>query len=153
MRPERQQKVGSMLVIDFYDEKAVADSSLGFAVIVAGHNGKWVFCRHKERRTYELPGGHREAGEAILETARRELHEETGAIDYDIRLVCAYTITSDTASSCGMLFAADIRRFESLPPDMEMAEIILCDDMPDQLTYPQIQPVLFAKATGKPVKM
>lgn len=141
-----------MLVIDFYDEQAVDDALLGFAVIVAKHGGKWVFCRHKERRTYELPGGHREAGEAIMETARRELHEETGAVDYAIRLICAYAITSDTASSCGMLFAADIKRFEALPPDMEMAEIIFCDAMPEQLTYPQIQPVLFAKATGKPVK-
>ena len=43
-------------------------------------NGKWVFCKHKERDTYEVPGGHREAGENILETAKRELQEETGAI-------------------------------------------------------------------------
>ena len=27
--------------------------------------GKWVFCRHKERNTWEIPGGHREMGEAI----------------------------------------------------------------------------------------
>ncbi|MGN0204089.1 MAG: hypothetical protein ACI4BB_06080 [Coprococcus sp.] len=45
-----------------------------FAVIISQSNGKWVFCKHKERDTYEVQGGHREAGENILETAKKELH-------------------------------------------------------------------------------
>ena len=61
-----------MLEVKFYD--SVDDSLLKFAVIVSQSNGKWVFCKHKERDTYEVPGGHREAGESILETAKRELH-------------------------------------------------------------------------------
>ena len=60
-----------MLEVKFYD--SVDDSLLKFAVIVSQSNGKWVFCKHKERDTYEVPGGHREAGESILETAKREL--------------------------------------------------------------------------------
>lgn len=28
------------------------DSMLKFAVIIARHNGKWVFCKHKERNEY-----------------------------------------------------------------------------------------------------
>ena len=66
-----------MLEVKFYD--SVDDFLLKFAVIVSQSNGKWVFCKHKERDTYEVPGGHREAGESILETAKRELQEETGA--------------------------------------------------------------------------
>lgn len=66
-----------MLEVKFYD--TVDDSLLKFAVIISQSNGKWVFCKHKERDTYEVPGGHREAGENILETAKRELQEETGA--------------------------------------------------------------------------
>ena len=66
-----------MLEVKFYD--SVDDSLLKFAVIVSQSNGKWVFCKHKERDAYEVPGGHREAGESILETAKRELQEETGA--------------------------------------------------------------------------
>ena len=59
-----------MIEVNFYEE--VADDLLKFAVIIAKTEGKWVFCKHKERETYEVPGGHREEGEAILETAKRE---------------------------------------------------------------------------------
>lgn len=74
-----------MVKVKFYDQ--VEDELLEFAVIIAKTNGKWVFCKHKERDTYEVPGGHRERGETILETAKRELWEETGAIDFSIEPV------------------------------------------------------------------
>ena len=32
-----------------------------------------------------MPGGHRAAGENILETAKRELQEETGAVKFEIK--------------------------------------------------------------------
>lgn len=69
-----------MVEVKFYEN--VADELLKFAVIVAKTENKWFFCKHKERDTYEVPGGHREAGENIFETAKRELREETGAIDF-----------------------------------------------------------------------
>lgn len=43
--------------VKFYD--SIADELLKFAVIISKSNGKWVFCKHKERDTYEVPGGHR----------------------------------------------------------------------------------------------
>ena len=43
--------------VKFYD--TVDDSLLKFAVIIARAAGKWVFCKHRERDTYEFPGGHR----------------------------------------------------------------------------------------------
>ncbi len=36
--------------MNFYD--SINDSMLKFAVIIARHNGKWVFCKHKERNEY-----------------------------------------------------------------------------------------------------
>ena len=48
---------------------------------------KLIFCKHRERDTYEVPGGHRESGEDILSIAKRELMEETGAIDFTIKLI------------------------------------------------------------------
>ena len=83
-----------MLEVKFYD--TVDDSLLKFAVIISQSNGKWVFCKHKERDTYEVPGGHREEGENILETAKRELQEETGAVKFEIKPICVYSVTRKT---------------------------------------------------------
>lgn len=57
-----------MVEVRFYD--TVNDELLKFAVIISQSNGKWVFCKHKERDTYEVPGGHREAGEDFFETEK-----------------------------------------------------------------------------------
>ena len=59
----------AMTKVQFYD--TVEDEKLRFAVIVAKTNGQYVFCKHKERNTLEVPGGHREPGEDILATAKR----------------------------------------------------------------------------------
>ena len=63
-----------MIEVKFYDN--VDDRLLKFAVIISKSNGQWIFCKHKDRNTYEVPGGHREKNELILDTAKRELKEE-----------------------------------------------------------------------------
>ena len=82
-----------MIKVTFYDE--IEDSKIDFAVIVARTDGKWVFCKHKERETFEIPGGHREKGEAIDEAAKRELYEETGALEYEISRLGIYSVMVD----------------------------------------------------------
>lgn len=129
--------------VKFYD--TVEDKLLKFAVIVAKSNGKWVFCKHKERDTYECPGGHREAGENIDDTARRELYEETGAIDYTIQPICVYSVTApdnfNGAETFGRLYFADIATFEE-ELHSEIEKIVLFDELPTKWTYPKIQPLL-----------
>ena len=83
-----------MLEVKFYD--TADDSLLKFAVIISKSDNKWVFCKHKERNTLEVPGGHREHGESILDTAKRELYEETGAVVYTIEPVCIYSVIGKT---------------------------------------------------------
>ncbi len=80
-----------MTEVKFYD--TVEDELLKFAVIISKSNGKWVFCKHKERNTFEFPGGHRENKEDIFDTAKRELYEETGATEFTIKPICVYSVT------------------------------------------------------------
>ena len=141
-----------MTEVKFYDR--ADDSLLKFAVIITRSNGQWVFCKHKERDTYEVPGGHRESGETILETARRELYEETGALEYSLTQVCVYSVTApgnfDGKETFGMLFYADVQRFEK-ELHSEIEKIILSDALPENWTYPLIQPKLMAEAQRRGV--
>ena len=131
--------------VKFYNK--VADELLKFAVIISKHDGKWVFCKHKERDTYEVPGGHREDGENILNTAKRELNEETGALDFSLDPVCVYSVTGKNRvnetgeETYGMLFFADIFSFDSTL-NSEMESVKLFDELPTEWTYPLIQPLL-----------
>ena len=136
--------------VNFYEQ--VEDELLKFAVIISKTDGKWVFCKHKTRDTYEVPGGHREMGETIFETAERELREETGAIDFNISPICVYSVKGKTKvnekiddESFGMLFYANIFSFEK-ELHSEMEKIIVTNDLVDNRTYPLIQPKLIEEA-------
>lgn len=134
--------------VRFYDE--ADDGKLKFAVILARSGGKWVFCRHRDRTTLEIPGGRREPGERIEETASRELREETGAAAFTIRPVCIYSVVRDDAEeSFGALYAAEIMSFEK-ELHSEIEKIILLDNPPESnWTYPDIQPHLLKEATRR----
>lgn len=134
-----------MLEVKFYD--TVEDSLLKFAVIISRCKGRWVFCKHRERDTYEIPGGHRENGEDILETAKRELKEETGALEFTISPVCVYSVTgknrvNETGEEAfGLLCFAEIIKLGDVLEN-EIEKVVLMEELPTEWTYPQIQPKL-----------
>ncbi|WP_313165050.1 NUDIX domain-containing protein [Sedimentibacter sp.] len=130
-----------MLKVDFYNKKPL-NIEMTYVVIVSRYENKWVLVRHRERITYEIPGGHIEQREDYMAAAKRELYEETGATVFSLEFVSVYTVIRDDKVSGGYLFFADIKELSELP-DYEMEELVLFDHLPESLTYPQIQPHLF----------
>lgn len=116
------------------------NAPLKYAVIVARYRGKWIFSKHKERITWEIPGGHIEPGETPAQAASRELWEETGTLKAEIVPVSVYGFRD-----LGMLYFAEISELGPIPESSEIREIGHFDGIPDNLTYPHIQPALFER--------
>ena len=82
-----------------------------YVVVLSESHGKIILSRHKERTTWETQGGHIEAGETPLEAAKRELFEESGAVDFDIEPICDYRAWDENTlhGANGVVFHAVIR--------------------------------------------
>ena len=113
-----------------------------YVVVASRYQGKILLSRHKNRTTWETQGGHIEPGESPLDAARRELFEESGAVEFDIRPVFDYWAGDETGSASGVVFLADIRKLGSMP-DSEMAEVRAFEKLPENVTYPGITPKIF----------
>ena len=90
-----------------------------------------------------MPGGHREAGENILETAKRELQEETGAVEFEVKPICVYSVTGKTRvndtgeETFGLLCFAEITEFaKELHSEMDKVVFPTL-----QAKYPSVQKV------------
>jgi len=116
-----------------------------YVVICSSYQGKWVMSMHKDRDTWETQGGHIEAGETPIESAKRELFEESGITDADIYPLCDYLGYNSKSSANGVVFLAVVHAFGEMP-DCEMKEIRVFDELPRELTYPDTSPVLYREA-------
>lgn len=113
-----------------------------YVVVLTMMEGKILLSRHRDRDTWETQGGHIEEGETPLLAARRELVEESGAAVYELTPLFDYVHTGTGLG--GVAFRGDVAKLDALP-GYEMAEVRLFDSLPENLTYPEITPVLFEK--------
>lgn len=118
-----------MFEIKFFDLGSIDESLYTRVVMVSQHKGKWVYVRQRGKTTWEIPGGHIEAGEDWLTAAKREMYEETGAIEMKIEPICTYSI-----SKYALLCYAEITKFDKLP-NSEIEEVGFFDEEPKNLTY------------------
>lgn len=126
------------------DTATIPGESIRYVLIAARHKGKWLFCRHASRQSWELPGGKRERGESARQAAERELREETGAERFGLIPVTAYSIIKSDVRH-GMLYMAEVTTLNNALHH-EIAEVKLSDSLPSKLRFPDIQPGLFAIA-------
>ena len=113
-----------------------------YVVVLSHYEGKTLLSRHKKRTTWETQGGHIEPGETPTDAAKRELYEESGAVDFTITPLFDYEAGDSLGSATGVVFRADIKSLAAIP-DSEMAEVGTFNVLPENLTYPNITPHLF----------
>jgi 8-oxo-dGTP diphosphatase len=135
-----------MTTVKFYDPAYEPDISLTYSVISARFENNWIFVRHQDRLTWEIAGGHIEPGESAYSAACRELIEETGAMRFDMDCIATYSVVQNGRVGYGRLFIAEVFEIGKVPDVSEIAEIILLTGLPDNLTYPDIQPSLFKRS-------
>lgn len=135
-----------MTEVKFYDPLFEPDAALTYSVISANYGNRWIFVRHHKRDTWEIAGGHIEPGETSHDAARRELMEETGALRFNLECVATYSVTKNGLTGFGRLYLAEVYELGNIPDISEIAEIILLDALPRNLTHPDIQPFLFRRS-------
>jgi len=134
----------SKVQVRFHKHSDCKSKQYKYVVIVSRHQGKWVWVRKHGAETWELPAGHIEVGEEPAQAAKRELWEETGAIDYNLYPICDFAIIEAEKRSYNQLFFAEIKSFENLP-NSEIEEVLLRKNTPRLLTHGAIQPILLRK--------
>ena len=132
-----------MTEVKFYDPLFEPEAKLTYSVISAKFKNKWIFVRHHKRTTFEVAGGHIEMGETSYEAAAREVMEETGAVRFNLVCVATYSVKIGGETGYGRLYLAEVFELGPIPDISEIAEIVFLDHLPENLTYPDIQPHLF----------
>ena len=128
---------------EIYSPDTISIDKLGYIAMVAKYKSKWVIVRLEGTNSWESPGGGIEPGETPLQAAKRELFEETGALESIFHLIGQYSIKSGDNITYGNLYFAKIIRIGPLPK-FEIEEVKFVDDFPfDNTRHPKVIPQLF----------
>jgi 8-oxo-dGTP diphosphatase len=123
--------------------RSLDDSELTYVVMGARYEGQWIFVRHRQRLSWELPAGHIEYGESPDQAAVRELYEEAGVVNSSLTVIADYGVEFMGKQAFGRLYFADVKELEPLP-EYEIKEIKFSSELPSHLTYPEVQTLLFS---------
>ena len=128
------------MTFQWYGLINIDEEKLKYTVLLSKYEDKYILIRNRSRTIWELPGGKREEDESILQSAGRELFEETGAVEFELTPIGIYSINE----SFGMVYFADVIELGELP-DFEIEEIRFVEELPEGLNYGNVYYELFDK--------
>ncbi|MEX0982830.1 MAG: NUDIX domain-containing protein [Bacteroidales bacterium] len=140
MIPDVDIMMSDDIQITLLKEGTIPPADLTYVVIGARENDKWIFVRHRERQSWELPAGHIEKYEGAGEAAIRELYEETGTTESEMFVLTDYRVSIQGKLLFGRLFFAQVKERGPLP-ESEIGEIMITGDSPAPATYPEAHKV------------
>lgn len=126
--------------VEVINKKSI-NASIEYVVVFASYNNEFILVRHKDRKTWEFPGGKIEKGESAKTAAKRELFEETGALDFNLRESGYFNVIIDGKNSYGKVFKSTVKLLGNLP-NSEIAEIKFTKNLKYKLTHEKIYEVL-----------
>ncbi|RNF38282.1 NUDIX domain-containing protein [Planococcus salinus] len=83
-------------------------------LVICRVNGNWLLTEHP-LRGLEFPGGKMEQGERLLETATREVYEETGAIVTQLEWFAEYLVNAPQPF-CKTVFTGKVEKIDEISP-------------------------------------
>lgn len=120
--------------------------NVSYVVIAARHEGGWLFVKHRRRGGWEMPAGHPEPGEDTVESAVRELMEETGAVSFIMEPLGYYSVDSGSGKQYGRLFYADVELIGAHTDTDEIEEVRICRRLPRNLSLHEVMSFLYRVA-------
>ena len=111
--------------------------NITYVRMVVKYNEKFVLCYHRNSKKWDCVGGRVEKCESPLAAAKRELFEETGAVDFDIVPVRDYErfLEDGTFYNNNREYFVNVLKFSDLPDGSEMEKIGFFDKIPDDFRY------------------
>ncbi len=136
--------------VTYYEKEFyLTENKVWFVIIVSRYNGKWVYVQHKDRDTWELPWGHKEHGERLVVAAKRELYEETGASEFDIKHMGYWSLVDDkNLKTYWAVYFSEVYKFDKMPIS-EISKKELFESVPENITYPNVHPMIYNKVVTK----
>jgi 8-oxo-dGTP diphosphatase len=131
--------------LQFNQDELSESDSCNEIVIIAWNEDKLVLVRKIGMETWELPCSELIDDETATDAAERVMYEQTGAEEFQLYPITAYTCNEGWNEKSGMLYTAEILDYDDLPPESEVEEILLFDELPDgeDLTQPFLHPELY----------